>query len=51
MGLTTRTIRCVAVVIALGIANANLDRSVVCQTSVTPHATMVSTATLREEVN
>jgi len=51
MGLTTRTIRCVAVVIALGIANANLDRSVVCQTSVAPHATMVSTATLREEVN
>jgi len=51
MGLTTRTIRGVAVVIALGIANANLDRSVVCQTSVAPHATMVSTATLREEVN
>jgi len=51
MGLTTRTIRCVAVVIALGIANANLDRSAVCQTSVVPHSTMVSTATLRDEVN
>jgi len=51
MGLTTRTIRCVAVVIALGIANANLDRSAVCQTSVVSHNSMVSTATLRDEVN
>ena len=51
MGLTTRTIRCVAVVIALSIANTSLNRRVVCQTSVVPHATMVSTATLREEVN
>jgi len=51
MGLTTRTIRCVAVVIALSITNTSLNRSVVCQTSVVPHATMVSTATLREEVN
>ena len=51
MGLTTRTIRCVAVVIALSIANTSLNRRVVCQTSVVPHATMVSTATLRDEVN
>src|SRR6185503_20088898 len=51
MGLTTHTIRSVAVVIALGIANANLDRSAVCQTSVVSHNSMVSTATLRDEVN
>ena len=50
MGFSTRTIRCVAVVIALGIANMSLNRSAVCQTSVVPHR-MVSTATVRDEVN
>jgi hypothetical protein len=51
MGLTTRTIHCVAVVVALGITNMSLNRSAVCQTSVVPHTTIVSTATLRDEVN
>ncbi len=51
MGFTTRITRCVAVVIALGTANASLNRSAVGQTSVVPHTTMVSTATLRDEVN
>src|SRR6476619_7591702 len=51
MGFTTRTIRCVAVVIAISIANGSFNRSAVAQTSVVPHTTMVSTATLRDEVN
>lgn len=51
MGFHSRTIRSVAVVMAVCTAHASLSGSAVSQTSLVSHAPVVSTTTLRNDVN